>query len=95
LSLLSEGESAREIGSELYLSQATIRNHIRALLGDALSTGGPGQGQGVQDPLKLTRASFSAHVCMLGLQVDQFLPDRWLTRIRSLRPFPDSVSRYV
>jgi PAS domain S-box-containing protein len=32
LKLLSEGKSAREIGSELYLSQATIRNHIRALL---------------------------------------------------------------
>lgn len=32
LKLLSQGKSAREIGSELYLSQATIRNHIRALL---------------------------------------------------------------
>jgi DNA-binding NarL/FixJ family response regulator len=32
LKLLSEGKSAREIGSELYLSQATVRNHIRALL---------------------------------------------------------------
>jgi DNA-binding CsgD family transcriptional regulator len=32
LRLLSEGKSAREIGSELYLSQATVRNHIRALL---------------------------------------------------------------
>ena len=32
LKLLSEGKSAREIGSELYLTQATIRNHIRALL---------------------------------------------------------------
>src|SRR5215207_6544847 len=31
LKLLSEGKSAREIGSELYLSQATVRNHIRAL----------------------------------------------------------------
>lgn len=31
LRLLSEGRSAREIGSELYLSQATVRNHIRAL----------------------------------------------------------------
>ena len=32
LELLSEGKSAREIGRELYLSQATVRNHIRALL---------------------------------------------------------------
>jgi PAS domain S-box-containing protein len=32
LKLLSEGKSAREIGRELYLSQATVRNHIRALL---------------------------------------------------------------
>jgi PAS domain S-box-containing protein len=32
LRLLSEGRSAREIGAELYLSQATVRNHIRALL---------------------------------------------------------------
>ena len=32
LNLLSEGKSAREIGGELYLSQATVRNHIRALL---------------------------------------------------------------
>jgi DNA-binding NarL/FixJ family response regulator len=32
LKLLSEGKSAREIGSELYLSQATVRNHIRSLL---------------------------------------------------------------
>jgi PAS domain S-box-containing protein len=32
LRLLSEGKNAREIGSELYLSQATIRNHIGALL---------------------------------------------------------------
>ena len=31
LRLLSEGRSAREIGSELYLSQATVRNHIRAV----------------------------------------------------------------
>ena len=31
LKLLSEDKSAREIGSELYLSQATVRNHIRAL----------------------------------------------------------------
>ena len=32
LRLLSEGKSAREIGGDLYLSQATVRNHIRALL---------------------------------------------------------------
>jgi DNA-binding NarL/FixJ family response regulator len=32
LKLLSQGKSAREIGGELYLSQATVRNHIRALL---------------------------------------------------------------
>ena len=32
LKLLSEGKSAREIGSDLYLSQTTVRNHIRALL---------------------------------------------------------------
>ena len=32
LRLLSEGKSAREIGGELYLSQATVRNHIRSLL---------------------------------------------------------------
>jgi PAS domain S-box-containing protein len=31
LKLLSEGKSAKEIGGELYLSQATVRNHIRAL----------------------------------------------------------------
>jgi DNA-binding NarL/FixJ family response regulator len=31
LKLLSEGNNAKEIGSELYLSQATVRNHIRAL----------------------------------------------------------------
>jgi PAS domain S-box-containing protein len=31
LKLLSEGKNAKEIGGELYLSQATIRNHIRAL----------------------------------------------------------------
>ena len=31
LKLLSEGKSAKEIGSELYLSQATVRNHIRSL----------------------------------------------------------------
>jgi len=32
LRLLSEGKSAKEIGQELYLSQATVRNHIRSLL---------------------------------------------------------------
>jgi PAS domain S-box-containing protein len=32
LKLLSEGKHAREVGGELYLSQATLRNHIRALL---------------------------------------------------------------
>ena len=32
IKLLAEGKSARQIGSELYLSQATVRNHIRALL---------------------------------------------------------------
>ena len=32
LKLLSEGKSASEMGRELYLSQATVRNHIRALL---------------------------------------------------------------
>jgi DNA-binding NarL/FixJ family response regulator len=32
LSLLSEGRSAKEIGQELYLSPATVRNHIRSLL---------------------------------------------------------------
>jgi PAS domain S-box-containing protein len=31
LKLLSEGKNAKEIGGELYLSQATVRNHIRAL----------------------------------------------------------------
>jgi PAS domain S-box-containing protein len=31
LKFLSEGKSAREIGSDLYLSQATVRNHIRSL----------------------------------------------------------------
>ena len=31
LKLLSEGKNAKEIGSELYLSQATVRNHVRAL----------------------------------------------------------------
>jgi PAS domain S-box-containing protein len=32
LRLLSEGRSAKDIGQELYLSQATVRNHIRSLL---------------------------------------------------------------
>jgi DNA-binding CsgD family transcriptional regulator len=32
LRLLSEGKSAKEIGQELYLSKATVRNHIRGLL---------------------------------------------------------------
>jgi PAS domain S-box-containing protein len=32
LQLLASGKSARDIGTELYLSQATVRNHIRALL---------------------------------------------------------------
>jgi PAS domain S-box-containing protein len=32
LGLLASGNSAREICRELYLSQATVRNHIRALL---------------------------------------------------------------
>jgi PAS domain S-box-containing protein len=32
LGMLASGKSAREICSELYLSQATVRNHIRALL---------------------------------------------------------------
>jgi len=32
LQLLAAGKSARDIGAELYLSQATVRNHIRALL---------------------------------------------------------------
>jgi DNA-binding CsgD family transcriptional regulator len=32
LRLLARGKSAKEIGAELYLSQATVRNHIRALL---------------------------------------------------------------
>ena len=32
LKLLAEGKSAKEIGQELYLSQATVRNHIRSLL---------------------------------------------------------------
>lgn len=32
LEMLSEGKSAREIGRQLYLSETTVRNHIRALL---------------------------------------------------------------
>ena len=32
LGLLASGKTAGEIGRELYLSQATVRNHIRALL---------------------------------------------------------------
>src|SRR5215217_8092041 len=32
LELLASGKNARDIGTELYLSQATVRNHIRALL---------------------------------------------------------------
>src|SRR5215216_1758514 len=32
LQLLSEGKSVKEIGKELYLSEATIRNHVRSLL---------------------------------------------------------------
>ena len=32
LRLLSEGKGAKEIGQDLYLSQATVRNHIRSLL---------------------------------------------------------------
>jgi PAS domain S-box-containing protein len=32
LRLLSEGRSAKEIGQDLYLSQATVRNHIRSPL---------------------------------------------------------------
>lgn len=32
LKLLSEGKSTEEIGQELYLSKATVRNHIRSLL---------------------------------------------------------------
>jgi len=32
LQLLSEGKSVREIGKELYLSEATVRNHVRSLL---------------------------------------------------------------
>ena len=32
LKMLSSGHSTREIGRELYLSEATVRNHIRGLL---------------------------------------------------------------
>ena len=32
LQLLSSGHSTREIGRKLYLSEATVRNHIRGLL---------------------------------------------------------------
>lgn len=32
LELLGSGKSVREIGAELYLSQATVRNHVRSLL---------------------------------------------------------------
>jgi PAS domain S-box-containing protein len=32
LALLAEGETAKKIGRELYLSEATVRNHIRSLL---------------------------------------------------------------
>ena len=32
LKLLSEGKSVKEIGKDLYLSEATVRNHVRSLL---------------------------------------------------------------
>ena len=32
LELLAEGKSAKQIGKELYLSQTTVRNHVRSLL---------------------------------------------------------------
>ena len=32
LELLAEGQSAREVGQGLYLSEATVRNHVRSLL---------------------------------------------------------------
>ena len=32
LRLLAQGKSVREIGKELYLSEATVRNHVRSLL---------------------------------------------------------------
>jgi PAS domain S-box-containing protein len=37
LQLLSEGKLVKEIGKELYLSEATVRNHVRSLL-QALGT---------------------------------------------------------
>lgn len=37
LQLLSEGKSVKEIGKELYISEATVRNHVRSLL-QALGT---------------------------------------------------------
>ena len=48
LKLLSEGNSVREIGKELYLSEATVRNHVRSLLstGCSLAARCVGQGQG-------------------------------------------------
>ncbi len=30
--LLSEGKSVKEIGRELFLSEATVRDHVRSLL---------------------------------------------------------------
>ena len=32
LRLLSEGKSVKEIGKELYISEATVRGHVRSLL---------------------------------------------------------------
>jgi DNA-binding NarL/FixJ family response regulator len=32
LELLAEGRSVKEVGRDLYLSEATVRNHVRALL---------------------------------------------------------------
>jgi DNA-binding NarL/FixJ family response regulator len=32
LKLLAQGKSVKEIGQELYLSEATVRNHVRSLL---------------------------------------------------------------
>ena len=32
LNLLSEGKSVKEMGEELYLAEATMRNHVRSLL---------------------------------------------------------------
>jgi DNA-binding NarL/FixJ family response regulator len=48
LQLLASGKSARDIGTELYLSQATVRNHIRALL----------QGLGVHSQLEALAREF-------------------------------------